>query len=245
MRKIANIAGIVLVAATLGGCQSVFGSNSASVDPSTIDMGDYFESRLAMGKLHLEANRPTRAITAFRQASYDPRYAGEAFNGMAIAYDRIDRPDLAQRYFARAVAAAPKDERFARNLARLEGRGPVMAPVYPELEPIELAVREAEKPQLHGPVTVETRPVDVAGAVAVESRPTVRVARVTQGQVAVSKQAEPAVRMALSDIDSPVRVETSRSALRVTQQVRRSRMARKASYPIRIVLNDAGSDRRN
>lgn len=245
MRKFANVAGLVLVAATLGGCQSVFGSNSAAVDPASIDMGDYFESRLAMGKVHLEANRPARAVTAFRQASYDPRYAAEAFNGMAIAYDRIGRPDLAQRYFARAVAAAPQDERFARNLARLEGRGPVMAPVYPEPEPIELAVREAPQPQLHGPVTVETRPVDVSGAVTVESRQPTRVARVAKGQVTVGKQAEPVVRMALSEIDSPVRVETKRSARQVTQHVQRSRMARKASYPIRIVLNDTGSDRRN
>ncbi|WP_338243572.1 tetratricopeptide repeat protein [Aurantiacibacter hainanensis] len=118
MNRTRGISLIVLAVATAG-CQSfpIFGARSPEVR-STPDMSSYFEQRLADGRRHLEAQRPGAALTAFRQASYHPDHAGEAFNGMAIAYDRLGRYDLAERFFAQAVSAAPGDARFARNAAR-------------------------------------------------------------------------------------------------------------------------------
>lgn len=232
-----TLAGLALTATALGGCQSIFGSNSmAQHDLSDIDMTDYFAERLAMGKRHLEAGRPTRAITAFRQASYDPRFAGEAFNGMAIAYDRIGRADLAARYFANAVAAAPEDERFARNLARLEGKGVIIPHVMPDAQPVDLAVRETA-PDVRGSVTIEARPMALSGAVRVEKAPETRVARLSRAEVAVGEATTPVVRTAaVRERPARITVETSR-AERVAMRARRNAQARKA-YPIRIVLRE-------
>ncbi|WP_156500365.1 tetratricopeptide repeat protein [Croceicoccus bisphenolivorans] len=241
MRKIATIAGLVLAATSLGGCQSIFGSGTASADLNDIDMTDYFQQRLTMGKLHLQGGRPTRAIVAFRQASYDPRFAGEAFNGMAIAYDRIGRADLAARYFAQAVEAAPGDERFARNLARLEGRGPIPLPALPETAPVEMAVTDLALPDVRGAVTIYEAPEDLRGPVKVEKAPAVTVARVAQGQVSVGvKQNGSVTRMAGQSVEpARITVETRGSGIsasdRVAQRARRNAQARKA-YPIRIVL---------
>lgn len=111
---------------SLSGCQSLFGgtafaSHADSAQPATVDMSSYFAERIEAGKIHLRNNRPTQAIVAFRQASYDTAYSADAYNGMGVAYARIGRADLAKRFFDMAVAAAPGDERYTRNLARLEG----------------------------------------------------------------------------------------------------------------------------
>ncbi len=139
-RKAMAATGIVAASIALSGCQALFGPSFASRgEAQNVDMADYFEGRLAMGRLYLEKGLTTQAIIAFRQASYDPRFAGEAFNGMAIAYDQLGRGDLAHRYFNMAVAAAPQDDRFSRNLARLESRVPVMPDAMPQVQPVELA----------------------------------------------------------------------------------------------------------
>jgi len=240
MRKIATIAGIVLVSTALGGCQSIFGGGSAFTADASLndsDIQSYFEQRLAMGRIHLEAGRPTQAVIAFRQASYDPRYAGEALNGMAIAYDIIGRPDLAARYFAEAVAAAPNDPRFARNLARLEGRGVVPASSPVEQAEVEdsgelMALAEPEKPDVRGAITVASRRQASNSAVHVEQRPAMQVAKVSRAEVALAK-ADTA-----SEGVGPVRLKTYKSASRrVAQRVRRNAQMRKG-YPIRIVLRD-------
>lgn len=251
MRKIATIAGLVLATTALGGCQAIFGSDQAEADLQDLDMSGYFDQRLAMGKAHLDAGRPTKAIVAFRQASYDPRVAGEAYNGMAIAYDQLGRADLAARYFEAAVAAAPEDARFARNLARLEGR-PTVPQFAPEDLQVEMAVNDPGF-EVRGPVTIASPPTQLSGPVSVEKAPEVRVARTSQGQVALA--AAPAA--PLVKTTTPVRtaeklggnrhvkVEPKMSAARLTSlRARRGAQARKA-YPIRIVLNTAAAqDRR-
>lgn len=121
MKKIKGVALILALVATTG-CQG-FPIRSAVQDRSTTespDMSSYFVQRLEDGRRHLSAQRPAAAVTAFRQASYHPDYAGEAYNGMAIAYDRMGRYDLAERFFVQAVEANPLDDRFARNAARFE-----------------------------------------------------------------------------------------------------------------------------
>ncbi|RVQ69387.1 hypothetical protein EKN06_04180 [Croceicoccus ponticola] len=236
MRKIATIAGLVLAATSLGGCQSLFGSNTASADLNDVDMSSYFEQRLLEGRLHLNANRPTRAITAFRQGSYDPKYAAEAFNGMAIAYDRIGRPDLAARYFAKAVEADPRDERFARNLARFEEYAVMAMPTLPDAAPVELAVAEIQLPDVRGAVTIQPRPRELSGAVKLDRAAPVQVARVSQGQVAVGAAPTGAVHLAdRGNAAAHITVASRQTSQRVAERVRRSAQARKG-YPIRFVL---------
>lgn len=106
----------------ISGCQGFpmhFGMQK-NVEAAAPDMSSYFAQRLNDGRRHLGADRPGAAVDAFRQASYHPDFAGEAYNGMAIAYDRLGRYDLAERFFTQAVQAAPEDERFARNAARFD-----------------------------------------------------------------------------------------------------------------------------
>lgn len=150
MNTIKGISLIALAVATAG-CQGfpIFGANSPEVRASP-DMSSYFAQRLADGRRHLDAQRPGAALTAFRQASYHPGYAGDAFNGMAIAYDRLGRYDLAGRFFAQAVAAAPQDVRFARNASRFEeamlARGETAAETrLAQAQPLEAATPTASQ----------------------------------------------------------------------------------------------------
>lgn len=108
----------------LGGCQqfhSLFAGSPARAETASVDMSGYFEARLEAGRNHLMRNRPAQAVTAFRQASYNAGTAASAYNGMAIAYAQIGRDDLARQYFMAAMQADPGDERYVRNLARLDG----------------------------------------------------------------------------------------------------------------------------
>lgn len=111
-----------LLMTSLGGCTIFGGAGKSGMASSDTDLSSYFDERLAAGRGYLEAGLPARAVTAFRQASYDADRAAEAYNGMGVAYAMQGRPDVARRMFGKAVKANPYDERFSRNLARLETR---------------------------------------------------------------------------------------------------------------------------
>lgn len=252
MRKFAAMAGLMLTAASLGGCQSLFASNSAGAEAGRLDMADYYQLRLDAGRANLAAGRPASAIVAFRQASYDARFAGEAYNGMAVAFDQIGRADLAARYFARAIAAAPEDERFVRNLARFETRTGTAVATAPAPAPATSydgasAQASAELPPAAvAPVAVAQAARTLSGPVRVERAPAAKVARIAQGQVAVGVQpvgapsAGQATRMA-AQAAKPARVwveprtEVRTASAQVMDRARRGAQARKA-YPIRFAL---------
>lgn len=254
MRKFAAMAGLMLAAASLGGCQSIFGSTSAGAETGRVDMADYYQLRLDTGRANLAAGRPASAIVAFRQASYDARFAGEAYNGMAIAFDQIGRADLAARYFARAMAAAPGDERFVRNLAKFEARTGVALATAPVNAPVAAhdgvsiqapAQVSAELPavaaQVAAPPAVAEASNTLRGPVRVERAPATRVLRVAQGQVTVGAQRVGQVTRMAEQAAKPARVWVQpRSDVRtasgqVMDRARRGAQARKA-YPIRFVL---------
>ena len=136
---------LVLAAAmvSLGGCQlfSPGKGNLAHGAQAEPDMASYFDQRMADGKRHLQANRLSLAITAYRQASYSPDHTVEAYNGLAIAFDRLGRRDLAAQYFNAALALAPEDEMIARNFARFEARSS-------HIDGAEMAVRDAQQEEL-------------------------------------------------------------------------------------------------
>lgn len=191
MNTIKGISLIALAVATAG-CQAfpIFGDRSpdARVAP---DMSSYFEQRLADGRRHLEAQRPGAALTAFRQASYHPHYAGDALNGMAISYDRLGRYDLAQRFFAQAVTAAPEDARFARNAARFDA---AMLARNSAAEQTLLAQNESAE------VTAPTESQLASAARAVDAElapmPQGRMQRVSASQVHIAPREDWGARMA-------------------------------------------------
>ncbi len=119
---------IILALATamvsLSGCQLFSPGHGSAIQSAQAapDMASYFDQRLADGRRHLQANRLSSAITAYRQASYSADHTADAYNGLAIAFDRLGRRDLAEHYFDAALALAPQNAAIARNLARFEAR---------------------------------------------------------------------------------------------------------------------------
>ena len=127
---------VPLAALALGGCSAIFGSPSKLpvTTRSDIEAVDPLAAApLARRRAALVEGRYAAAIASFSKARSEPDLAGEALNGMAVAYSGIGRPDLAERYFREAIAAAPDDVRFQRNLARLQTIGPALQAVEPQL----------------------------------------------------------------------------------------------------------------
>lgn len=85
------------------------------------------EMQLARGRAYLDAELTTLAIGQFTLALQDPRTLAAASNGLGVAYARMGRYDLADRYFAAAVTAEPDSARYLRNLAALRGSLPALA----------------------------------------------------------------------------------------------------------------------
>lgn len=115
--------GLVLAIAVLalasGGCTSLdFSPRNAAKQEA--GMGEYFAVRLEAGREHLKQGNITKAIEAFRQASYNPATAPEALNGMGVAYSMLGRNDVARDLLERAIEQDPVDQRFWRNLARVD-----------------------------------------------------------------------------------------------------------------------------
>lgn len=134
VHSLARIAALAVIVAMLPGCMGSGLSRYKGVQSAKLDLSDYYAQRLADGQVHLKAGQPTRAIEAFRQASYSAAHAPSAYNGMAVAYARIGREDVARKLFHRAIALAPTDARFARNLARLDS-GTLAAPALAAAPP--------------------------------------------------------------------------------------------------------------
>jgi hypothetical protein len=102
----------------LGGCAT---GQRASLDIRTVDhpqIGSTNTKAIEQGKDALVLGQYADAISAFRAALRQETDSAEANNGLAIAYDRIGRKDLARRYFELAVAEKPEDARYRGNLAR-------------------------------------------------------------------------------------------------------------------------------
>lgn len=126
MRSTTTILFATMAALTLSGCQLFNPGHGSSLRSAqaTPDMSSYFDQRLADGRRHLRAGRLASAITAYRQASYSADHTATAYNGLAIAYDRLGRADLARMYFEGALERAPENLAIARNLARFAARQP-------------------------------------------------------------------------------------------------------------------------
>lgn len=113
------LCGVALIGTS--GCQSFWadlGLASRSASESTMAQEQRVD-RLEMGRAALRAGAPGTAIYHFERAILDPATAADAYNGMGVAYARLGREDLAQRFFNTALRLRPGDTRIARNLDRL------------------------------------------------------------------------------------------------------------------------------
>ena len=76
-------------------------------------------SMLQQGRAQLGAGLDALAIESFRTEIRQNPENADAYNGLAVAYDRLGRSDLAQRYFETALAKQPGNAKIQANLAKL------------------------------------------------------------------------------------------------------------------------------
>ena len=111
-----------VIAMALSGCSGMVARSHFSPRVSMAGADMTKPDRMSFtdtGRLHLYAGRTGLAIEALQQALVVGEAPSPAFNGLGIAYARLGRADLAERFFAKAIAAAPDNKIYAENLARL------------------------------------------------------------------------------------------------------------------------------
>lgn len=117
MKKVPATLAALAVMMPLSGCQSFigafdFGNHSRSAQPV------FGEADLEEGRRMLADGNIGNAIPAFQRAALNRETAPQAANGLAVAYARLGRGDLAERYFKAAVTLDPHEPKFAANLER-------------------------------------------------------------------------------------------------------------------------------
>jgi hypothetical protein len=82
------------------------------------------EGALLKAQILLSRGEHALAVDAYRKAIRHNPGNASAYNGLAIAYDQLGRHDLSRRYYELALAYAPREGKYYRNLARsLERQG--------------------------------------------------------------------------------------------------------------------------
>lgn len=256
---------ILGAALTLSGCQSFsflgLGPKSGpELGPQ--DLTNYFGQRLADGRQHLESGRYAAAVTAFRQASYDPSRAAPSYNGMAVAYARLGRDDLAQRYFMAALKIDPRNEAYARNLARLDasqlrplpgGMDEKSAlasdthtvPSTPSAqEAVEALLRSSHvtvEPRLAQLERVSDREVHIAQRPEPSHPRTAQANAASEVRTANNRMNRPGypIRIELPDTQAQPARESRPNVIRIElKEAKPVRQAEASEYPIRIALSD-------
>lgn len=244
--RVSNLALLVLATASpmLGGCQSIFG-NSRGVRtevsiPQQGDMAQYAAAQMALGKQALGQEQFGQAIVAFRNARLAPEHSAAAYNGLAIAYAGIGRPDLAERFFKRAIAEAPEDRRYHANLARFYETVPNSRMRLANAEDMQMSGRASPEPTTRIlPGTAERSAIKV-------ERPTQQIVRISAKEIQIGaktdlrrpapgRQAAAGEPVRRVNPAYPVRIEFGDNASPV--RVRRGA----SEYPIRIELGERGS----
>lgn len=113
----------------MAGCVSVMVSGCAAQQnaapeyrlSSSAPMAVPGSSMLQRGRAQLDASLDALAIESFRSEIRQNPESADAYNGLAVAYGRIGRNDLAQRYFETALAKDPANIKAQTNLAKLTG----------------------------------------------------------------------------------------------------------------------------
>jgi tetratricopeptide (TPR) repeat protein len=212
---------------TTAGCGTLdFGPRSRVAQQP--DMSNYFTQRLEVGRAHLAGGRPTKAIEAFRQASYNSDCAPEAYNGMAVAYAALGRTEVARDLFVRAIDLDPADLRFRRNLAKV-GDQIMLARQAATVSPA-IAQTAAEPAPAASVIPASATGVAVAGPRIETSRPrAVRTAKVREVFIHTPPTPEEALRTRVAER----KLDSALVRAPIMIGARRAQTAR-APKPIRI-----------
>lgn len=120
-----RLTSLVVSAGLLAGCQSFaltswMFKKGPDAQHATPRLAGDTSGALAEGAVYLKAGQLSAAVASYRIALLDDASRAEANNGLAVAYARMGREDLADRYFRAAMATDPENPRFAANLLRLQ-----------------------------------------------------------------------------------------------------------------------------
>lgn len=118
-KRIACLLGSFAIGAlALCGCANEMGRTAftelARADKGWMELSDY-----QRGKRYLQVHDYGLAIEAFSSDIRRNPNAVNSLNGLAIAYDRIGRTDVAEQYFAQALTLEPASRVTLNNLAYL------------------------------------------------------------------------------------------------------------------------------
>lgn len=226
-KQIALIVFALPLAGLLGGCALLgLGPRQARITAqSTLPMGADALVRFEQGRAALDTGQNAAAVAAFSEARLEPALLGPSLNGMAVAYARLGRLDLAERYFNQAVAAAPQEARFAANLARLQEtlRAVDERPALAAAAPAPAAEPAPTIQAGNGTVRLVTQG---GGLARVASAPTTnRFVRINPAQVQLSRTLTETPRNGAQD---RTRIDASAA------QVAASTVPDRQAYPIRV-----------
>jgi tetratricopeptide (TPR) repeat protein len=210
-------AALIALSLPLGACNSFLGIHFARHTPRAAPSAatvpaQAAQSATAIGRQQLADGQTGLAIESFQRALASGEEVAPALNGMGVAYARLERFDLAQRYFQQAMASDPANPKYGDNLARLM-RSPVFAlrresdiarAVIAASPPLEIADQAA------GSVGRSATAAPAVGSLQRVSRGEVRIATVApqsapvaRGQATLDRQFKPLVRIALGGAEPP------------------------------------------
>ncbi len=267
MNKAIKIATIVSASIALSGCQGFL--NKLGFGPGDKTMRAeagaplFGKDELEQGRAALKAGYPANAITQFRLAAMDEKIAPDAFNGMGVAYARLGRADLAERYFKMALTMDAGNARYAANLTKFynsalgtSSRALAMREAEAEKSLAEAAnaaedqglLAAAPVDERRGAVTLVKAPVTIARGEARELRIATRPVSITTGQPELpkvgvrnpSKADAPAVGDIAGADEAPV-VKTTGNRARGGRISMLGVPSAKESYPVRITISKPAS----
>ena len=191
MRNLTRIATCVLAATALSGCQSFLSAldlDGEKVQRADAGTGQVFGAdELEKGRMALKAGYAANAIDQFRLAALNEETAPDAFNGLGVAYARLGRADLAERYFKMALTLDSANPKFAANLDRFYNSplGNSVRALAMREEEATATLAAAEKAagqqgMLEAPASVERR-----GAVVLET-PRVQMTRTSNREITLA-----------------------------------------------------------
>lgn len=174
----ATVAGTAIM---LAGCQSapLAGWSFGKQERGRLAANPKVEGSAVLeeGRAYLREGNISKAVASFQMARMDKDSAAAANNGLAVAYAKLGRPDLAERYFRTAAMLDPSEGKYVANLLRLQGQ----AMLAQRAEVKELAAAPettaAQRPAAapvhrvsHGEFRITTVAPTVAPTMRVESR---------------------------------------------------------------------------
>lgn len=251
MKQTLKMTGCIAAALALGGCQNFISALGFAPKESTqsVQMADAFGSEeLEAGRLALKQGHVAHAIQQFRLAALNEAAAPDAFNGLGVAYARLGRADLAERYFKIAVELDTSNPKFAANLARFYGSDlgtSSRALAMREQEAIAVlakAEQEAAKQGLLNPLTGEApdrvESVVVNAPTAQIERESKNALRLTTSDASTAQSAGNTPEVAVRE--APVKEEVAKPERPRISLVGRVQQTRSNSRPARITVSRAG-----